>query len=73
VTSLQKWDDLAWTHVGWQPDKPNISLAAATSERPANAESSLALGRDSASLAAIMASRSLTVAIHLSDLIDPTT
>jgi hypothetical protein len=72
VTALQKWDDLAWTHVGWQADRPNISLAGATLERPVHAEPTLVLGRDSASLAAIMASRSLTVAIHLSDLIDPT-
>lgn len=72
ANALQKWDDLAWTHVGWQADRPNISLAGAALERPVNAEPTLVLGRDSASLAAIMASRSLTVAIHLSDLIDPT-
>lgn len=71
VSSLRKWDDLAWTHLGWTRERPNISLAGASTERPADADSSLALGRDSAALAAIMASRSLTVAIHLSDLIDP--
>lgn len=68
---LQTWDDLAWTHVGWEQQRPNISLRDATTRRPGNADAALSLGSDSAALAAIMASRSLTVAMHLSDLIDP--
>lgn len=60
----QNWDDLTWNHAGWNLERPNLSLAAIPEEILS------VLGHDSASLAANMASRSLTVAIHMSDLID---
>lgn len=68
ITDLPGWDDLSWDHVGWSEATPNFSPAGAGTGTPVLDEG-LNLEGDSASLGAIMTTRPLTLALHLSDLI----
>jgi hypothetical protein len=70
IAALFGWDDVAWNHVGWTRERPVFSPSAAASGVPfGEAASGLSLTGHSGQLAAIMATRPLTIAIHMSDLI----